>query len=194
MSPVSIPQYIGRPKVQIDTQIVNFELIRHRVDEKLTFSFHFFDRTHDAFNLGGVDESWLISFLDVIKEWSTYKWSELCKNRTYDPHDYKSRSPTQQRPKYDFPFENPEQYEFFQIRLSQSSGRVHGFLVGNVYYFVWLDPHHNMYESTGYEADKRYSGPATAWDKLSEEKKYWEDRSKSIEELCGECEKFKKIQ
>jgi len=37
----------------------------------------------------------------------------------------------------------------FQISLSLSNGRVHGYFVTNTFHVVWLDPRHNLYPGLG---------------------------------------------
>ena len=43
--------------------------------------------------------------------------------------------------------------------IDKSSGRVIGVIINNVFYVVWLDPHHNLIDSEGYGTVKKYSAP-----------------------------------
>jgi len=39
--------------------------------------------------------------------------------------------------------------EWYQFRINKTRGRVVGFLIGGVFYVVWLDAHHNLTNSEG---------------------------------------------
>ena len=47
-----------------------------------------------------------------------------------------------------------------KVMIDKSSGRVIGVIVNNVFYVVWLDPHHNLTDSEGYGTVKKYPAPA----------------------------------
>lgn len=142
---------------------------------KLKLSFEFFDRTHKAFNLGGVSVEWFVTLYDMLKEWTSKNWSELKKITSFDIH------PKTSGWKYTFPFEGAEQLEQFQIRVSRSKGRVHGFILDGTFYIVWLDPHHNMTDSPHYESD-RFFPPAKS---LEEKIEFLEAEIKAYEELLN---------
>jgi len=174
--------------------ISNKEDIKKRSKEKLRFSFKLFDRSHEAFNLGGVNSDWYLILLDTLQDLSTLTWTEVRNTRQakYDPHPYTWKSCN-----YTFNFDpkSLEQFEAFQLRLDKSHGRIHGFLVGNIYYIYWLDPHHNMYDSVGYGGEKHFPTPPTTYEKLLEEKRTVEaennrfkEEIKAYEELLEKCQ------
>lgn len=57
-------------------------------------------------------------------------------------HDWKKATA-----KFGFPdsFFEQHQDDCLQFSISKANGRVHGFLIENVFYVVWLDPDHNLY-------------------------------------------------
>ncbi len=36
--------------------------------------------------------------------------------------------------------------ECWQLGINNQGFRIHGYFIGNIFYVVWLDPNHNMYE------------------------------------------------
>lgn len=93
-------------------------------------------------------EHWFVELLDAFKEASSRNWIELkTKDRHAYKHDWNSTNFT-----FEFDVDTIDQYEGGQFSLNKSRGRVHGFIVGNVFYVYWLDPHHNM------NNDKKYGG------------------------------------
>ncbi|MZI80205.1 hypothetical protein GT646_05015 [Clostridium butyricum] len=129
--------------------------MKERSNENLAFSFEIFDRTHQAFNLGKIEYNWFISLLDVLNDMSTMPWKDILIERRsiYDPHTHNWNKTNY---KFNFDEETLNQNEGWQFRLNKSKGRVHGFLVGNVFYIYWLDPHHNMNDSEGYPGVETY--------------------------------------
>lgn len=130
------------------------ELVKDRNKDKLLFSFKFFDRETDAFNLAATNrvcENWFINLFDILKEVSDLSRNQLMivQRQFYDAHahDFENLE-------YKYPLDEDfmEQIECVQFRLSKSRGRVHGFIVGNRFYVIWLDPHHNLYP------DERHGG------------------------------------
>lgn len=63
--------------------------------------------------------------------------------------------------KYNFDDAFLEQVECRQARISTSQGGIHGFIIGNRFYVVWLDPHHNLYPDERYGGLKIFTPPET---------------------------------
>lgn len=120
------------------------------VKEKgFSFSFSCFDRTHKLFNLGDnnsdgvVSGKWFLDLVDCLKSVSNQTIPEL-RVSTHDLHPVDWSSANTDPP------EGSEQQEYWQFRINKSRGRVIGFLIDDVFYIVWLDPHHNLTNSEGY--------------------------------------------
>lgn len=110
----------------------------------LVFSFKYFDREHELFNLGGICNSWFASLFDILKDLSDTTEIQLhtTKKDRYYPH---SISWDEVHAKFNFDDEWLEQHECLQIYVSKAMGRIQGFIVSNYFYIVWLDPYHNLY-------------------------------------------------
>jgi len=149
LTKVSIPQGKERSTQKLP---FNGELARNN---SFVFSFSTFDRSHEYFNLGDnnhkntIKGSWLISFLDCLKGICNLTIPEL-KGGTYDLHPVDWGETNAQKP------DNADQLEFWQFRLDKSHGRVIGIKIDNIFYVVWLDPHHNLTDSEGYRTATKY--------------------------------------
>lgn len=140
------------------------EILREMRREKLCFSFKFFDREIDEFNLGNVCHSWYIILLDILKTVCDLNINELIQQRQhYDCHGHDW---TKLKFKYKLDDGFLDQVECLQFRLSKSKGRVNGFVIGNIFYIVWLDPHHNLYPDDRYGGVKCYDKPLTCYEIL----------------------------
>ena len=147
------------------------EMLKERNNEKLLFSFKFFDRSKDEFNLGNtikVCENWFISLLDILKDVSNLTRNELVGERRqfYDAHNH-----DWDKLKLKFPLDEMflDQVECLQFRLSKSKGRDHGIIVRNRFYIIWLDPHHNLYPDEKFGGTKYYERPLTCYEMLESE-------------------------
>lgn len=133
--------------------------------EQLLFSFKFLNRDHEAFNLGGVEKDWYLTLIDHLKDISTINRNQLVveKQQHYQAHELEW-----EKCEYCFDFDEKflEQVDCLQFRLSSSSGRVHGFIIGNRFYIVWLDPHHNLYPDDRYGGVNFYNRPWTSYEVL----------------------------
>ena len=128
-------------------------------DKRLLFSFSAFDRHHSLFNLGGNNEDntvgglWFLKLLETFKSVCNKTIFELTSRSTHDLHRINWRNTNTSPPK------NYEQLEYWQFRLDKSNGRVIGTIIDNVFYILWLDPHHNLSDSEGYGGIKQYPEP-----------------------------------
>ena len=128
-------------------------------EKRFAFSFACFDRVHPYFNLGddgtpdgAVSGKWFLDLLDCLKSVSNHTISEL-RSSIHDLHPI-DWSKTNARP-HGFDY-----LEYWQFRISKSKGRVIGFKIENTFYVVWLDPHHNLTDSEGYEKAKKRRPPS----------------------------------
>jgi len=109
---------------------------------------------------------WFISLLSSLKEVCNINRTEMVSMRQhYDTHGYDWDDLDY---KFHFPEQFLEQVECMQFRVSSSDGRVHGFIVGNTFYIVWLDPHHNLYPDDRFGGRKFYMKAPSCYDKLKE--------------------------
>ncbi len=147
------------------------DLLEKKHEECMTFSFIYFNRTHELFNCGRVSDGWFLNLFDCLKT-----ISDLTKQQFLYDHRYKAHYDPHQHDwdkvdvgkRYNFKEEYFNQYkdDCWQFRLSSSKGRVHGFIQGNVFYVVWLDPHHNFYPDERFGGAKYFDAPLTPYQEL----------------------------
>lgn len=141
--------------------------LRNRNKEKIIFSFRFLDLQTEPFNLGGVCEKWYPELFQMLSNVSTYTRHELtltsgtyrCHSHEWDKLDYK----------FNFDDDFLEQVDCRQIRIGKSKGGIHGFLIGNTFYIVWLDRHHNLYPMDRHGGLKIFKPPETCCSYRDEE-------------------------
>lgn len=156
-------------------------------DQKVIFSFEIFDRNCEYFNLGETCSAWYISLLDVLKEISKYSWKEFVqkyKEGTYDPHQFSKKS------LHEYKLQDFEEIKdnAWQFRINKSLGRVHGLLINNIFYIYWLDPHHNMINSEGYQKSRALKPPENCECNLfiNKLKKDYEEQKNIIRDISEE--------
>ncbi|MBN2980096.1 hypothetical protein [Cohnella algarum] len=139
-------------------------------EENVIFSWQFFDREHKYFNCGNADQGWLLNCLETMKKVSGMKVVEFKVHRhkplRVHPHNWDHVSA--KFPLNDELFKQIEN-DAYQFALSTARGRVHGFLIDNVFYIVWLDPDHNLYPSKKHGGIVKCDPPDDCYDCYSAE-------------------------
>jgi hypothetical protein len=145
--------------------------IKKQRELPMVFSFQFFDRNHELFNLGNTCTQWFASLSDVLNVLSKNKVSDLYGRLKahFDPHpiDWECTNA-----KFHFDDDWLVQHDCVQIRLSTAKGRIHGFILGNCFYIVWLDPHHNLWienKDKSFGGVKHYAPLPTCVEEMSQE-------------------------
>ena len=162
-------------------------------NRKIKLSLEFLDTTNPLFTLGKVETEWYADLMNELKLFTQISKKQLFgeyKNK-FKPHPYSDITKLNYKDEY---LTNP-QYEAIQIRLTRSTGRIHGFFVGNTFYIRFLDRWHNMYDSIGYESQQIYGTPMTMAEKLdcelNEKNSYIQELENKIykngELLCDNC-------
>ena len=152
---------------------------------KIFFSFLFLERKHDLFNLGGnsddktVGGKWFLDLLDCLKSISGKTIQEIAK-KPYCLHPINWKTANVGCPFY-------PQAEWYPFRINKTRGRVVGFLIGGVFYVVWLDAHHNLTNSEGYGDVNQYSQPLSEYETLKKEN---EDLKRENERLSQEVDEL----
>lgn len=158
-------------------------------EKSFSFSFACFDRTHELFNLGGntdegvVSGKWFLDLLDCLKSVSNKTVVEL-KSSLHDLHPITWSKTNTNAPS------NSEQCDYWQFRINKSKGRVIGFLIDGVFYVVWLDPHHNLTDSDGYEGIKKYRTPVCTYETQQLIIKQHEETIAKLQEEIKVCEEL----
>ncbi|MDU0814639.1 MULTISPECIES: hypothetical protein [Bacillus amyloliquefaciens group] len=147
------------------------ELLKKKHEECLTFSFIYFNRTHELFNCGRVSDGWFLELFDSLKSISDLTKTQFLYDPKYkahyDPHQHDwDKVDSDKRYSFTEKYFNQYKDDCWQFRLSSSKGRVHGFIQGNVFYVVWLDPHHNFYPNERFGGAKYFDAPLTPYQEL----------------------------
>ncbi len=165
--------------------------------ETLDFSFKYFDRNHELFNLGdhltrpiAVQSDWFLDLLDTLKEASNLKITDF--KQKYDMH------PLQEDGSNIKDKDKLEQFEYWSFDVTKQS-RVIGFKINNRFYIQWLDVHHNHYNSAGYGKATYYCKPFSIIDQVHNECEQLKlENSKLKEEndiylcMCDNCPSYAK--
>ncbi|MFC4768755.1 hypothetical protein ACFO8Q_15525 [Effusibacillus consociatus] len=143
------------------------------------------DLQHQAFNCGGTDRGWFLHLFENLREISRLSRNEFVvqQRQHYDvhPHDWKKTAYI-----YDLPEGMLEQLgedKCIQFRLSSSGGRVHGFMIENRFYVVWLDPHHNLYPDQRFGGLKFFDKPLNPYEELLLQYKELEKKYNELSEI-----------
>ncbi len=114
----------------------------------LGFSFKYLQTHNKKFSIRDRDGNYLATFLERLRDLSTLTVQEVKMNRSQALrcHPIKWRETTEPNG-----FGIPNEKELvtipYQFSLSTNEhGRVHGFFIENMFYIVWLDPDHNLYQ------------------------------------------------
>ena len=134
------PRYIKANKAQSASDVL---------EGLLRFSFQFYEPNHAILHCKDRHPEYFQSLLERMKT--------LCMMRVHDLSNAKPSSATRfHRIDWDrdnvsvktFGIKGWEEYDedAWQFSISANEhGRVHGFLIANVFYVVWLDPEHKLY-------------------------------------------------
>lgn len=163
-------------------------------EKSFSFSFACFDRSHKLFNLGDnsttgtVSANWFLDLIDCFKSISNMNFSEM-QASLHDLHRIDWNKTNTQAP---FSCKN-EDYDYYQFRINKSKGRIIGILIDNIFYVVWLDPHHNLTNSEGYGKETYHKAGMSEYEKmelkirqLQKENEHLKDELQTAEELLNE--------
>ena len=116
----------------------------------ISFSFKYYQDSHHKFSCNQQSATYWLTLLDRLKNLSGLSAQELLVNRSstlrFHPIKWEDTSEN------GFGLPNEEQLVDTPYQFSLSSnehGRVHGFFIDEVFYIVWLDPHHLLYPGRG---------------------------------------------
>jgi hypothetical protein len=139
---------IGRPEVPHKPGRI--PVVELPAEERLRFSFGHLDFSNEKFSLGRCEEGYLSKLLERLKVLSQMTSGQFVGShaRAYRSHPIDFGQSSERR---GFPI-STEQFQGappWQFQLETSvHGRVHGILVRNTFYVVWLDPAHLLFPVT----------------------------------------------
>lgn len=128
---------------------INDKTPSSNLDQSLHFSFKHFCLEHEKFSIADRTTQYFLKVLERLKKISSLSVRDfVCtESKALRSHkiDWKKTSEPEgflclNEQLRDYP---PYQFEI----SSNKHGRVHGFLVNNIFYVVWFDPDHKLYSS-----------------------------------------------
>lgn len=180
------PDIPSKQKKKFPISQEELEYLETQSHRKMVFSFKFLELEHEAFNLGGTCNRWGNDLFKLLSELSNVTRNDFVNKlqahyrshlHKWDELDYK----------YKLGDDFLEQVECRQARISTSKGGIHGFIVGNMFYVVWLDPHHNLYPDDRYGGVKKFTPPETCCSYRDHELIELKEKLKEYEELLEEA-------
>ena len=130
------------------------------------------------FNLDMTCPNWSLDLFKMLISISSVSKRALIQGeyRTYRVHDHSNANPPCDLPR------NVSLKDFYQIRISQSKGGIHGVFVDNIFYVMWIDPLHNMYPDNRFGGLREVSPPTTCCGEPQEKLEEMYNKIKTIEE------------
>lgn len=113
--------------------------------EEVRWCFRYFNPQHTKFNFSCCDENFLKKFLTRLKHYSRLKVQEIRQSRS---RSIRSNPIQWEKTSESGGFGLHEQLgddEAYELTVSQSLGRFHGFFNGNIFFIVWLDLDHELF-------------------------------------------------
>ncbi len=136
-----------KPKHRKESQISKAKAaIRTDFDPLISFSFKYYQVGTDKFDPVQAKQGYTTILINRLRELSRMKIQEFYSSRSRSlpshPIDWNDTS----EKSFGIPEEEKIVSVPYQFELSVNEhGRVHGFIIGSVFYIRWLDPKHNLY-------------------------------------------------
>lgn len=116
----------------------------------ISFSFKYYQSDHPKFTCERKEAVYWLTLLERLKALSGWSTKELLSNRNAALRCHPIKWETTCESGFGLPNEEQLIDTPYQFSLSSNEhGRVHGFMIGEVFYVVWLDPDHLLYPSKG---------------------------------------------
>jgi hypothetical protein len=115
--------------------------------ETLNFSFRHLDIHTDKFLISDCSEEFVRELLNTIREFSSWTVEQFC-DQNNNEHRHVINFPDTTEPDgfHNLDVEQLAYHESWQFQLSQlKDWRVHGILIDDTFYVIWLDPNHRLY-------------------------------------------------
>jgi hypothetical protein len=113
-----------------------------------SFSFPYLQNDNQKFLFNDKDFRYFESLLLRLRDLSKLTVSEIINNRSKSLRCHLiTWTETTEPNGFGIPNEEQIVSSAYQFQISSNEhGRVHGFFIENVFYIVWLDPNHNLYQ------------------------------------------------
>lgn len=112
----------------------------------ISFSFKYYQAKHHKFSCNEKAAPYWLTLMDRLKDISGLSNRELLVNRSSMLRSHPIRWENTSEDGFGLPNEEQLVGTPYQFSLSSNEhGRVHGFLIDQIFYIVWLDPDHLLY-------------------------------------------------
>lgn len=117
------------------------------IENGVFFSFKYLDSRHEKFSFNNKSCEYFCTVISRFKDISSLTITELINNNSKSLRchgiDWEK---TSEKNGFTCLNEQLSSYPPYQFSLSSNEhGRVHGFVINNIFYIVWLDPEHQLY-------------------------------------------------
>lgn len=113
----------------------------------ISFSYKYFQLNHDRFSVVGRDSAYLMILLERLRDLSSWNSLDLKQNGSKSLRCHPIAWEDTCELSFGIPNEDQLIDKPYQFSLSSNEhGRVHGFFIEEIFYVVWLDPDHNLYQ------------------------------------------------
>lgn len=127
-------------------------------NKKILFSYEHLDLSNPKYILSSIGDyktynQFVSEFFCKIQEYSTKEKKDFSdktwkKSNHIHPIDWKdSRIRESSFTKLDVKLMEEIKDDCWQLGINSTTFRIHGFFIENIFYVVWLDPHHQLYPS-----------------------------------------------
>ena len=119
--------------------------------QKLLFSFELLDFSIEYYNCNGMCDKGIKNCFEKLREYCKFTVEQIhagLGGRSIRFHNI-NQDDVDEWPEY---ISRNEQLanSFYQISFGKTKGRAHGVIIENIFYIIWLDPHHFLYHNKRY--------------------------------------------
>ncbi|WP_111292245.1 hypothetical protein [Bacillus safensis] len=165
--------------------------IQDGLKRNVVFSWKYFDKDHKVYNCGGIEMPWIISLVETFKNISSLELKDLrsVEGQRRGLRFHQIRWGKVQEEKFNFNEDFFEQIRdnCYQLSLSTAKGRFHGFLIDNIFFIVWLDPHHQLELMKDHGGVKTFDFPKNENDILRDRIEFLEQELETATSLLEEA-------
>ena len=178
---------IPQAKVEKETRIIPNNIKIENKQAKILFSFEAVEK-NEYFNLDGTCQNWAADLFDTMQKVSGIELKDIYagkysgKTSPFRIHRHEDAKPPCKLPS------SISLEDMWQIRISISTGGIHGIFSDNVFYVIWFDPQHNLYPDKNHGGLKKVIPPSTCCKERDIE---IEQLKEKIDELQKDCEFWK---
>lgn len=120
-------------------------------NSKIVFSFEHLDFNNPYYNCNGMCDKGIKNCFEKLREYCKFTVDQIhagLGGRAIRFHNI-NQDDVDEWPEY---ISRNEQLanSFYQISFGKTKGRAHGVIIENIFYIIWLDPHHFLYHNKSY--------------------------------------------